>query len=159
MTTAIPKIVISRTINHPVERVFKAWTDPQDLGTWMWSPYDRNLEVEVDLRVGGRYRIYTDAPPDMGKAGDRWGVVGFYTEIVTNKRLAYTLYWDAPVVYNEGGGLVLNEVVQIDFAAKGQETGIRYLHLGIPDEKSAAAQTEAIQHTFNTLNQMLTDRP
>ena len=158
MTSDIPKILIVRTFNHPAERLFKAWTDPQDLGTWMWNPYDRNLEVEVDLRVGGRYRIYTDAPPDLGKPGDRWGMVGFYTEVVTNKRLAYTLHWDAPVGYNEDGGLVLDEVVQVDFAPQGEKTEIRYLHLGVPDEKSAGLQTKAIQHTFETLDQMLTDR-
>jgi len=158
MTSDKSQILIVRTFNTPVERVFQAWTDPQVWGKWMWNPYDRNLEVEVDLRIGGRFRIYTDAPPDMGKPGERWGMVGFYTEIVTNKRLAYTLHWDAPVGYNEGGSWVLDEVVQVDFTRQGEKTEVRYLHLGVPDEKSAGMQEKAIQHTFDTLDQMLTDR-
>lgn len=87
MTSVITKILIVRTFNHPVERIFQAWTNPGDLARWMWSPYDRNMEVEVDLRVGGRYPIYTQAPPDQRDFGDRWGMWGFYTEIVANKRL------------------------------------------------------------------------
>lgn len=159
MTSDIPKILIVRTFNGPVERVFKAWTNPQDLAKWMWSPYDRNMEVEVDLRVGGRYRIYTEAPPDQRDFGDRWGMVGLYTEIVANKRLGYTLHWDAPVGYNQNGGLVLDEVVQVDFAPRGEKTELRYLHLGVPDQQSAAAHTKGIQHTLGVLDEMLTDRP
>ena len=152
MTSDIPKILIVRTFNHPAERLFKAWTDPQDLGTWMWNPYDRNLDVEVDLRVGGRYRIYTDAPPDQGKPGDRWGMVGFYTEVVTNKRLAYTLHWDAPVGYNEPGMNPLDEVLVCEFQLDGEGSLLKYTHMGIPDDGGSAAEHErSVRETLDLL--------
>ena len=39
------------------DRVFKAWTDPDVLKRW-WCPDGwKPTEIEVDLRVGGTYRL------------------------------------------------------------------------------------------------------
>src|SRR5947209_2161229 len=45
------------TVRAPVERVFAAWTQPARLQEW-WGPEPITCpEAEVDLRVGGHYRI------------------------------------------------------------------------------------------------------
>ena len=51
-------VQIRRTFLAPRERVFTAWTDPEGLKKWFG--HDDTCVIpfaEVDLRVGGRYRI------------------------------------------------------------------------------------------------------
>lgn len=44
------------------ERVFEAWTDPQELKKW-WGPKNvRCVSAEIELRVGGQYRIGNELP-------------------------------------------------------------------------------------------------
>ncbi len=58
---------ITRTFDAPRERVFRAWTDPEELAAWYGperfdTPRDR---IRIDLRVGGRYEL-TMVPRDGG---------------------------------------------------------------------------------------------
>jgi len=76
---------LRRTLSHPPERVWRAFTDPTALGAWFW-PTRFATKAEIDLRVGGRYRI--DAP-DVGMA-----VSGVYLRIEPPARLAFTWRWD-----------------------------------------------------------------
>jgi uncharacterized protein YndB with AHSA1/START domain len=53
------KILITRIFDAPRERVFRAWTDPDEVSAWYGpeyfdTPRDR---IHVDLRVGGRYEL------------------------------------------------------------------------------------------------------
>lgn len=51
-----------KTIPASPERVFEAWTDPEQLKQW-WGPKDvRCVSAEVELRVGGQYRIANELP-------------------------------------------------------------------------------------------------
>jgi uncharacterized protein YndB with AHSA1/START domain len=52
-------VLITRIFEAPRERVFRAWTDPDQVATWfgpehMETPRDR---IHIDLRVGGRYEL------------------------------------------------------------------------------------------------------
>jgi len=50
-------LTVRRTIRAAAERVFAAWTQPGRLTDW-WGPEPITCpSAEVDLRVGGRYRI------------------------------------------------------------------------------------------------------
>jgi uncharacterized protein YndB with AHSA1/START domain len=53
------KILITRVFEAPRERVFSAWTDPDEVAAWFGpehfeTPRDK---VHIDLRVGGRYEL------------------------------------------------------------------------------------------------------
>lgn len=54
------EIVLSRVIAAPIERVFRAWTDPEQIVRW-FGPTGFTLEsLECDIRPGGRWRfVYT----------------------------------------------------------------------------------------------------
>jgi uncharacterized protein YndB with AHSA1/START domain len=60
MTTAQSEILITRVFDAPRERVFRAWTEPEEIAAWygpgehFTTPPDR---IRVDLRVGGRYEL------------------------------------------------------------------------------------------------------
>jgi uncharacterized protein YndB with AHSA1/START domain len=57
--TADQEVLITRVFEAPRERVFGAWTDPDQVAAWfgpehMDTPRER---IRIDLRVGGRYEL------------------------------------------------------------------------------------------------------
>lgn len=59
------EVRITRVFDAPRERVFRAWTDPDDVARW-FSPGPLTVpgdSVRIDLRVGGRYEL-TMVQPD-----------------------------------------------------------------------------------------------
>ena len=50
-------LVVRRVLPVERERVFAAWLDPASLATWMRPGDTTGAIVEVDPRVGGRFRI------------------------------------------------------------------------------------------------------
>jgi uncharacterized protein YndB with AHSA1/START domain len=97
-----------------------------------------NCVAESDLRVGGRYSVYMDSNATAaGWPSDRVGRLGVYVEIVPERRLVYTLHWDAPVGYNQVAGVVSDEVFLIGFAAAGEGTMVEIEHVGIPADSGA----------------------
>ncbi|MGI9205291.1 MAG: SRPBCC family protein [Woeseiaceae bacterium] len=51
------RLQIRKLIPAPPERVFRAWTNPDELKLW-WGPQGvRCISAEIELKVGGQYRI------------------------------------------------------------------------------------------------------
>jgi uncharacterized protein YndB with AHSA1/START domain len=53
------EVLITRIFEAPRERVFRAWTDPDQVAAWYGpehfaTPRER---IRIDLRVGGRYEL------------------------------------------------------------------------------------------------------
>jgi uncharacterized protein YndB with AHSA1/START domain len=92
--TAEPAFVrFVERFDAPCERVFAAWTDPEQLVQW-WGPGAFKVSsVTVDLRPGGRYRIVLE-PPGGGEA---LILGGRYREVVPPRRLVYTWRWEQGV--------------------------------------------------------------
>jgi len=56
------EIVISRVLAAPRDLVFRAWTEPEHVTRW-FSPKDFSCQtLEIDLRVGGRWRFVFVGP-------------------------------------------------------------------------------------------------
>jgi uncharacterized protein YndB with AHSA1/START domain len=65
VATTDQEVLITRVFDAPRERVFKAWTDPDEVAEWYGpehvdTPRDK---IRIDLRVGGRYEL-TMVQPD-----------------------------------------------------------------------------------------------
>ena len=88
--TPIKEVNFDRLFDAPVETVWQAWTDPEQLKQW-WGPENVTIpECEVDLRVGGRLYIVMEAGEGMGEyAGTRWPMEAEYTVVEANAKLAY----------------------------------------------------------------------
>ena len=56
------EIVITRVIDAPQERVFQAWTDPEQITRWFSPEGFQNETLEIDIRPGGRWRFVYVAP-------------------------------------------------------------------------------------------------
>ena len=57
-------LVVRRVLPVERERVFAAWLDPASLATWMRPGDTTGAIVEVDPRVGGRFRILMQQPQE-----------------------------------------------------------------------------------------------
>lgn len=85
------QLALTRELAASRGRVFHALTSPDELRAW-WGPHDLTTpEIELDLRVGGRYR-FTMQPPD----GDRFHLSGEFLQVDPPARLAYTFRWEEP---------------------------------------------------------------
>jgi uncharacterized protein YndB with AHSA1/START domain len=86
--------MIKRRIAAPRERVFQAWTEAEHLRRWFFPTVDGNPvpHAEVDLRVGGRYRITLHAPDGNVTAM----VGGTYHEVLPPAKLVFSWAWEAP---------------------------------------------------------------
>jgi len=82
---------MKRVLQAPAAAVFRACTEPQELAKW-WGPWGFTTPaIELDLRVGGRYR-FAMQPPE----GDVFHLTGEFREVDSPARLAYTFVWEPP---------------------------------------------------------------
>jgi uncharacterized protein YndB with AHSA1/START domain len=53
------EILITRIFEAPRERVFRAWTDPDEVAAWYGPEHFETPreKIQIDLRVGGRYEL------------------------------------------------------------------------------------------------------
>ncbi len=107
---------LSRTLSFPVDRVWRALTDPVALAAWFW-PERFATTAEIDLRVGGRYRI--DGP------GAGMAVAGEYTAVEPPHRLAFTWRWD---------GDSDETMVTVELTPSGTGTDLVIVHSGFAAE-------------------------
>jgi uncharacterized protein YndB with AHSA1/START domain len=82
---------LERALPAPRPLVFSMHAEPTLLAQW-WGPAGFSTpSVELDLRVGGRYRIAMQ-PPE----GEHFFVSGEFREVDQVARLAYTFRWEPP---------------------------------------------------------------
>jgi uncharacterized protein YndB with AHSA1/START domain len=84
-----PSLEIVRSYPVAPEKVWRAWTDPQALKRW-WGPGpDEPVSVaELDVRVGGRFRIVFGGPQ-----GTEHEVAGIYKDVQKPRKLVFTWCW------------------------------------------------------------------
>ena len=82
-------LTLHRTISAPVEAVYAAWTDPEQLCRW-FAPDDAVVARAIaETWVGGKFLIEM-----RGTDGGVWVTQGLYREVVPNRRLVHTWCWE-----------------------------------------------------------------
>ena len=116
---------LRRTFAAPREKVFRAWTQPEELTKW-WGPEGyATPSAEVDLRVGGKYRLGMMKLPD----GKIFYLSGTYREVRPPERLVYTWRWEAQPEHGE-------TLVTVEFRAVGDSTEVDLIHEVFPTQKA-----------------------
>lgn len=132
------EIVITRVINAPRELVFDAWTKPEHLAQW-WGPGGFAATVcEVDLRVGGRFRLDLRGPDGIDYPCD-----GIYHEILRPERIVYSGMADDR--HPCGAGIPPHSMVTIHFLAQAPAVTRLSINARLP---SVAACEAAVQAGF-----------
>ncbi len=92
-TTADRELVLTRLIDAPREKVYRAWTDPSVLRQWFAPAPYTTPKAELDVRPGGSNLIVMRGPDGQDMPNR-----GVYLEVVPNERLvftdAYTSAWE-----------------------------------------------------------------
>jgi uncharacterized protein YndB with AHSA1/START domain len=84
-------IELQRRFRASPERVFRAWTQPVALREWWCPPGWVAGEIEIDLCIGGTYRI---AMSRAESSGSEVSVSGRFFEVRPPERLVYTWRWE-----------------------------------------------------------------
>ena len=128
------EIVVTRTFDAPARLVFEAWTRSGLFRRW-WAPKSTGASLvscDMDVRVGGRYRIEFGHPAST----QTMAFFGRYLEVVPNSRLVWTNDESADaavttVTFEEKDGmtlLVLHELYPskeaLDASFEGMEGGM-----------------------------------
>jgi uncharacterized protein YndB with AHSA1/START domain len=108
-------LVISRTYPASVDRVFKAWTDANQIGQWFAPSDDCTTKATVDLQVGHEYRIAI-----THQGGNVFTILGTYRLIEPPRKLIYTWRWE--------NGPAADTLVTVDFTPDGEATKVTVTH-------------------------------
>lgn len=138
--TPVKQLVIERTVTAPPARVFDAFTDPEQLVRWWWPNGFTCPAAEVDLRVGGSYRIamqWPDAFPAESQFSHHMG--GEYYEIDRPRRLVMS-----GRAVNEEQGELFATLIEVTFDEHDGGTALTmkqsYFEPMPPPEAMAGAQ-------------------
>ena len=119
---------LERSFQAPPEDVFDAWTNPEVLRRW-WVVEEswRTPVAEVDLRVGGRYRLSMEDP----SSGARHTVLGEYRTVRRPELLVYSWSWES-----DDGRTGHISTVTVEFRPEGERTKVVLVHSDLEDEGS-----------------------
>jgi uncharacterized protein YndB with AHSA1/START domain len=109
------QILITREFDAPAHLVYRAFTTPDLVRRWWHANRGEVTSIEIDLRVGGRWR-YVMVTPD----GFEVAFHGEYREIVENERIVHTEVYEGAAE----AGSALNTVT---FEETGGHTLVRML--------------------------------
>jgi uncharacterized protein YndB with AHSA1/START domain len=138
------ELVVTRTINGPARIVFEAFTKPELFRRW-WVPKSLGLSLlscEMDVRVGGKYRLVF-----RHGASESMAFFGTYLEVTPHSRLVWT---------NEEGGDA-GQVTTVTFEEQGGKT-LLVLHDLYPSKEALDAgsgSTDAMPETLEQLDELV----
>lgn len=134
---------LRRTFQAARDRVFRAWTTPEEMKRWK-APGDRTAPViEVDLRVGGAYRVHMRAPD-----GSEVRLVGVYREVDPPKKLVYTWRWETSPEMGE-------TLVTVEFLERGGATEVVLKHEQFGSDEARDLHTQGWRGCFDKLAEIL----
>ena len=135
------EVLIARTFDAPARILFEAWTKPELFKRW-WVPKSLGMTLvscEMDVRVGGTYRLVFGQAPDAFH--------GRYLEVTPHSRLVWT--------NEEGGGD--GPVTTVTFEETGGKTRV-VVHELYPSKEAFDANAgaeEAMPESFDQLDELL----
>lgn len=141
------ELVVTRTIDAPPRSVFEAWTKAEMFQRW-WVPKSFGLTLlscELDVRVGGEYRLVFRHPA----APEGMAFHGKYLEVRPPSLLVWT--------NEEAGGN--GQVTTVTFEERAGQTLLVVLDLypskEALDQDISAGSTSWSDETFNQLEELL----
>jgi uncharacterized protein YndB with AHSA1/START domain len=137
-------LVVRKTIRATPERLFDAWTQPAQLRQW-WGPQDvACTDAQIDLRVGGLYRIANRFPD-----GRIVWITGQFELIEPPDRLVYTWSVEPQTV---------RERVTVRFERRGDGTDLVVVHERIADEPTRDVHEQGWRECLEGLAEFASDQ-
>jgi uncharacterized protein YndB with AHSA1/START domain len=149
-----PLYFVERKFSYPVQRLWRAWTDPQELENWYCPIYLNVIPGSAisEPVVGGRWAIAVDVSPN-GFNAYFWGS---YKEVEQNRKLVHELCYsqdELEFALREPGQDAHR--IEIDFTDLGQSCKLRFSQFGEMNQEQAEASKEGMESYFDNLEQYL----
>ena len=138
---------LERDLPAPRSLVFRMHAESDRWRRW-WGPDGFSVpSIEVDLRVGGGYRIEMQ-PPD----GDPFFLTGEFREVEPPARLAYAFAWEDPDPDDQ------ETVVRVSLGDLGEErTRLVVVQGPFATEARRALHTQGWTETLDRLQQLIAE--
>lgn len=150
MAIADPKAVspmvlrMTRHFEAPIDRVFRAFADPEELVKW-WGPTGMSVvEHQIDVRVGGAWQTTIRSAKD-----EDFTMSGVYREIVEPHRLVFTWAWQ------RDGQRGHETLVTIDLVSEGSHTKLTFLQEIFESEEARISHQGGWSESFDCLAESL----
>jgi uncharacterized protein YndB with AHSA1/START domain len=133
-------LVVRRVLPAARERVFAAWLDPVSLALWMRPGETTDTVVEVDPRVGGKFRIV------MQQGEKDYEHRGEYLVIQPPSLLSFT--WISAATDHQP------TVVTVELLERGAHTELVLTHRRLPPDKLESHRmgwTDVVRELAETL--------
>ena len=105
VTGASTVVQVRRTLPASPGELFRAWTEPQLFRQWFKPRGGSIPSAEMDVRVGGRYRIAVE------RLGHVYYAVGEYLEVDAPTRIVSTFGWEGVPLVRLSDSLLTVELV------------------------------------------------
>jgi uncharacterized protein YndB with AHSA1/START domain len=136
---------IKRVIKAPRDRVYAAWTDPDQLKNWFGPENVKTRDLAADVRVGGKYRWEV-----TNSDGEQMAVRGEYRELQPDKKIVFTWQWEDDEDWEGHESVVTVELSDCDGG-----TEIRLAHEQLPSKESRDRHTEGWKSVFDRLEKFV----
>jgi uncharacterized protein YndB with AHSA1/START domain len=142
------QIHVTREFAAPAHLVYRAWTEPDLISRWWHANRGEVTSVEVDLRVGGRWRWVMIADGDAEVAFH-----GEYLELVPGERLVYTEVYEAPGAGDDNA--VTNTIVLAEREGRTFMTAVADCpSREVRDAIIASGMTDGMQDAYDLIEEV-----
>jgi uncharacterized protein YndB with AHSA1/START domain len=146
-------LAIERELAFPRERVWMAWTDPDQVRLW-WGPTGFSTPVcRLSLRVGGEFFFCMRSPE-----GKDYCSVAFFREIKAPERIVASLSFADPqgnivpaTTYGMSPDFPRETLLEVTFTEADHKTHLRLKQFGIPAGKEMEDARQGWNQSFDKL--------
>jgi uncharacterized protein YndB with AHSA1/START domain len=138
-------LTLERRLPAPRARVYKAWTDAEEVRQW-WSLSGMTVEIaDFDIRVGGEFRLGM-----RSQEGNLYVVRGEYRVVEPPAKLVHTWQWEEE---GPGGEQVMQ--VTVEFFEDGDATRLVLTHEDFRNQEVADSHNSGWTNKLDCIEQYL----
>ena len=138
------RLEISRVIEAPRDRVYAAWTDPEQLKQWFGPESVKTRELVADARVRGTFRWDI-----INSEGEEMTMRGEFRELQPDKKIVFTWQWEGDEDWENHISIVTVELYDRDGG-----TELRLTHEQLPNEESRDGHTRGWASALDKLERL-----
>jgi uncharacterized protein YndB with AHSA1/START domain len=143
------QILITREFDAPRHLVYKAWTTPELVQRWWTAKRGEATVMEIDLRVGGKWRYVM-----VADGGMEVGFHGEYREIVPDERIVSTEVYEGAPDAESVNLLTLTEAdgrTRLELLVQHQTKEHRDMHINSGMEAGLQDALDLLEEVANSL--------
>jgi uncharacterized protein YndB with AHSA1/START domain len=138
-----PAVKIKRFIKAPRDRVYAAWTDPEQLKEWFGPEEVKTRKLIAEARPDGKFQW------DLTSAeGEEMTVSGEYRELVPGRKIVFTWQWQDDEDWADH-----HSIVTVELSDRDGGTDLCLTHEQIPTAKSRTGHTKGWNSLLDELEE------